>query len=160
MATVCCTRATAACLPSVVALSQPVAAVIDCCGGGHAMARGWISGRRCCGFRRWRPAGRCVRASAVAAPAADGEECWSLATTTSDFLHIEVLEFFGDKTAARCCEEGYRLECRAVGPAYASSVAAAFSTPALPRPPQHSSSPQLAQRPSADLFSRLTCLVH
>ena len=68
-----------------------------------------------------------VRASAVAAPAADGEECWSLATTTSDFLHIEVLEFFGDKTAARCCEEGYRLECRAVGPAYASSVAAACS---------------------------------
>ena len=48
----------------------------------------------------------------------------------------------------------------AVGPAYASSVAAAFSTPALPRPPQHMSSPQLAQRPSADLFSRLTCLVH
>ena len=37
----------------------------------------------------------------------------------------------------------------AVGPAYASSVAAAFSTPALPRPPQHSSSPQLAQRPSS-----------
>ena len=29
MATVCCTRATAACLPSVVALTQPVAAVID-----------------------------------------------------------------------------------------------------------------------------------
>ena len=94
MATVCCTRATAACLPSVVALTQPVAAVIDCCEvGTRWRGDGYRAGAAADsdgGDRRE----HVVRASAVAAPAADGEECWSLATTTSDFLHIEVLEFW------------------------------------------------------------------